>query len=56
MKSLIASQPIMLDFTFSADVFAKIYTACALVLTPKLISIKIDGQNHFDLTFSNVNK
>ena len=47
-KDQIASQPIRLEFKFSAIDVAD-YIAYALVLTPKLISISSDGQRHFDL-------
>ena len=48
-KDHIASQPIRLEFKFSAAIDVADYTAYALVLTPKLISISSDGQRHFDL-------
>ena len=48
-KDQIASQPIRLDFKFSAAIDVAVYIAYALVLTPKLISIRSDGQRHFDL-------
>ena len=43
------SQPIRLEFKFGAGINVADYTAYALVLTPKLISISSDGQRHFDL-------
>ena len=43
------SQPIRLEFNFSAAIDVADYIAYALVLTPKLISISSDGQRHFDL-------
>ena len=48
-KDQIASQPIRLEFKFSAALGVADYVAYALVLTPKLISISSDGQRHFDL-------
>lgn len=48
-KDHIASQPIRLEFKFSGAINVADYTAYALVLTPKLISISSDGQRHFDL-------
>ena len=48
-KDQIASQPIRLEFKFSAAIDVADYIAFALVLTPKLISISSDGQRHFDL-------
>ena len=48
-KDLTASQPIRLEFKFSAAFGVALYIAYALVLTPKLISISSDGQRHFDL-------
>ena len=48
-KDNIASQPIRLEFKFSAAINVADYIAYALVLTPKLISISSDGQRHFDL-------
>ena len=48
-KDHIASQPIRLEFKFSAAIDVADYIAYALVLTPKLISISSDGQRHFDL-------
>ena len=48
-KEQIASQPIRLEFKFSAAIIVADYIAYALVLTPKLISISSDGQRHFDL-------
>ena len=48
-KDQIASQPIRLEFKFSAALGVADYIAYALVLTPKLISISSDGQRHFDL-------
>ena len=48
-KPPIASQPIRLEFKFSAAFGVADYVAYALVLTPKLISISSDGQRHFDL-------
>ena len=45
----IASQPIRLQFKFSAAFGVADHIAYALVLTPKLISISSDGQRHFDL-------
>ena len=48
-KEQIASQPIHLEFKFSAAIDVADYIAYALVLTPKLISISSDGQRHFDL-------
>ena len=45
----IASQPIRLEFKFSAANDVADYIAYALVLTPKLISISSDEQRHFDL-------
>ena len=47
-KDDIASQPIRLEFKFNAVIDVADYIAYALVLTPKLISIKSDGQRHFD--------
>ena len=44
-----ASQPIRLEFNFSAAIDVADYSAYALVLTPMLISISIDGQRHFIL-------
>ena len=46
-KDNIASQPIRLEFKFSAAINVADYIAYAL--TPKLISISSDGQRHFDL-------
>ena len=48
-KDNIASQPIRLEFKFSAAINVADYVAYALVLTPKLISISSDGQRPFDL-------
>ena len=48
-KPPIASQPIRLEFKFSAAFGVADYVAYALVVTPKLISISSDGQRHFDL-------
>ena len=48
-KDHIASQPIRLEFKFNAALGVDEFIACALVLTPKLISISSDGQRHFDL-------
>ena len=48
-KDQIASQPIRLELKFSAAFGVADYIAYALVLTPKLISIRSDGQRHFDL-------
>ena len=48
-KDRIASQPIRLEFKFSAALGVADYVAYALVLTAKLISISSDGQRHFDL-------
>ena len=48
-KDHIASQPIRLELKFSHQIGADEFIACALVLTPKLISISSDGQRHFDL-------
>ena len=48
-KDHIASQPIRLEFKFNGAINVAVYTAYALVLTPKLISISRDGQRHFDL-------
>ena len=48
-KDNIASQPIRLEFKFSAAIDVADYIAYALFLTPKLISISSDGQRHFDL-------
>ena len=48
-KDNIASQPIRLEFKFSAAIDVADYIAYALVLTPELISISSDGQRHFDL-------
>ena len=48
-KDQIASQPIRLEFNFNAAIDVADYIAYALVLTPKLISIRSDGQRHFDL-------
>ena len=48
-KDHIASQPIRLEFEFSAAFAVANYIAYALILTPKLISISSDGQRHFDL-------
>ena len=48
-KDPIGSQPIRLEFKFSAAIDVADYIAYALVLTPKLISISSDGQRHFDL-------
>ena len=48
-KDNISSQPIRLEFKFSAAIDVADYIAYALVLTPKLISISSDGQRHFDL-------
>ena len=48
-KDNIASQPIRLEFKFSAAINVADYIAYALVLTTKLISISSDGQRHFDL-------
>ena len=45
----IASQPTRLEFKLSAAIDVADYIACALVLTPKLISISSDGQRHSDL-------
>ena len=44
-----ASQPIRLKFEPSAAFAVADYVAYAPVLTPKIISISIDGQRHFDL-------
>ena len=48
-KKTIGSQPIRLEFKFSAAINVADYIAYDLVLTPKLISISSDGQRHFDL-------
>ena len=48
-KPPIASQPIRLEFKFSAAFGVADYVAYALVLTPKLLSFNSDGQRHFDL-------
>ena len=48
-KNQIASQPIRLEFKFSAAIDVADYIAYALVLTPKLISVSCDEQRHFDL-------
>ena len=48
-KDHIASQPIRLEFKFSAAIDVADYIAYAVVLTSKLISISSDGQRHFDL-------
>ena len=48
-KDQIASQPIRLEFKFSAAIDVADYIAYALVLTPKLLSISSDEQRHFDL-------
>ena len=48
-KDQTASQPIRLEFKFSAALDVADYIAYALVLTPKLISISSDGQRHFNL-------
>ena len=48
-KDHIASQPIRLEFKFSAAIAVADYIAYALVLIPKLISISRDGQRRFDL-------
>ena len=47
-KDPIGSQPIRLEFKFNAAINVADYIAYALVLTPKLISIRSDGQRHFD--------
>ena len=46
-KDHISSQPITLEFNFSAAIDVTDYIAYALVLTPKLISISSDVQRHF---------
>ena len=48
-KDHIASQPIRIEFNFTAAFGVAVYIAYALVLTPKLMSISSDGQRHFDL-------
>ena len=48
-KDQIASQPIRLEFKFSAAINVADYIAYALVLTPRLISISSNGHRHFDL-------
>ena len=48
-NSPIASDPIRLEFKFSAGFGVADFVAHALVLTPKEISISSDGQRHFDL-------
>ena len=48
-KEHFSSQPIRLEFKFSAAIDVADYTAFALVLSPRLISISSDGQRHFDL-------
>ena len=47
-KPAIASQPIRVEFKFSAVFPVVDYVAYALVLTPKIISISSDGQRYFD--------
>ena len=48
-KDHIASQPVRLEFKFSANITVNDYIAYALVLTPRLVSVSSDGQRHFDL-------
>ena len=48
-KDHIASQPTRLEFKFIDNIDIVDYTAYALVLTPKLLSISSDGQRQFDL-------
>ena len=48
-KDHIATQPIRLEFKFSAAIVVAENIAYAVVLTPKLISISSDGRRHFDL-------
>ena len=48
-KDQIASQPIRLEFKFSAAINVADYIAYALVLTPRLISISSNGQRHFEI-------
>ena len=48
-RDIIASQPIRLEVKFNAAIDVADYVAYALVLTPKLVSIRCDGQRHFDL-------
>ena len=50
-KDQIASQPIRLEFKFSAAIDVADYIAYAPVLTPKLITISSDGLRHFDLLY-----
>ena len=45
----IASQPIRLEFEFSAAIDVVDYIAYALVLTPEVKGISSDGQRNFDL-------
>ena len=47
-KAAIASQPIRVEFKFSAAFPVVDYVAYALVLTPKIIGISSDGQRYFD--------
>ena len=48
-KDHIAFQPIRLDFNITAAIGVNKFTAHALVLPPKIISISSDGQRHFSL-------
>ena len=48
-KEHFAAQPIRLEFEFNAAINVADYTAFALVLTPRLVSISSDGQRQFDL-------
>ena len=51
-KPPIASQPIRLEFNFSAAFNVADYVAHAIVLTPKLLRFSSDGQRHIDLLYS----
>ena len=46
----ISSQPIRLDFKFSAGFGNADYVAYVIVLAPKVISINCDGHRLFDLS------
>ena len=48
-KEKIAAQPIRLEFKFDGIIDANTYSAFALVLSNRLVSVSSDGQRHFDL-------
>ena len=48
-KEHFAAQPIRLEFKFNAAINVADYTAFALALTPRLVSISSDGERQFDL-------